>query len=43
LSLAFDIDKKEKGGGFWTTATVFDQRMIERLEKNAGLTFSVLQ
>jgi len=43
LSLAFDITKEEKGGGFWTTATVFDQRFIERLEKNAGLTFSVLE
>jgi len=43
LSLAFDIDKESRGGGFWTTATVFDQRLIERLEKNAGLTFSILQ
>jgi len=42
LSLAFDIDKNEKKGGFWTTATVFDQRFIDRLEKNAGLTFSIL-
>jgi short subunit dehydrogenase-like uncharacterized protein len=42
LSLAFDIDKGQKGGGFWTTATVFDQRFIERLENRAGLSFSVL-
>lgn len=42
LSLAFDVDKASKGGGFWTTATVFDQRFIDRLEKNAGLSFSVL-
>jgi len=42
LSLAFDVSKREKGGGFWTTATVFDQRFIDRLEKNAGLTFSIL-
>ena len=41
LSLAFDITKKEKKGGFWTTATAFDQRFINRLEKNAGLTFTV--
>ena len=41
LSLAFDISKEEKGGGFWTTATVFDQRFIKRLEQNAGLTFTV--
>ena len=42
LSLAFDVDKEEKGGGFWTTATVFDQRFIDRLQQNAGLTFTVL-
>ena len=41
LSLAFDISKEEKAGGFWTTATVFDQRFIERLEQNAGLTFAI--
>jgi short subunit dehydrogenase-like uncharacterized protein len=42
LSLAFDVDKSKKGGGFWTTATVFDQRFIDRLEQNAGLTFTLL-
>ncbi|MBT8049009.1 MAG: saccharopine dehydrogenase [Xanthomonadales bacterium] len=42
LSLAFDVDKSQKGGGFWTTATIFDQRLIDRLEKNAGLTFTIL-
>lgn len=42
LSLAFDIDKTHRGGGFWTTATVFDQRLIDRLEKHAGLSFSVI-
>jgi len=41
LSLAFDISKEEKEGGFWTTATVFDQRFIKRLEQDAGLTFTV--
>lgn len=42
MSLVFDVDKTQKGGGFWTTATVFDQRFIDRLEKKAGLTFQVL-
>jgi short subunit dehydrogenase-like uncharacterized protein len=42
LSLAFDIDKTHRGGGFWTTATVFDQHLIDRLEKHAGLSFSVI-
>ncbi len=41
VSLAFDVTKKEKKGGFWTTATVFDERFIERLKLNSGLTFSV--
>jgi short subunit dehydrogenase-like uncharacterized protein len=42
LSLAFDVDKDQKGGGFWTTSTVFDQRFIDRLENRAGLKFSLL-
>lgn len=42
LSLAFDVDQEQKGGGFWTTATVFDQRFIDRLESSAGVSFSVL-
>jgi len=43
LSLAFDISKEEKGGGFWTTATVFDQRFVDRLVSKAGLGFEVLK
>ncbi|MGB5212927.1 MAG: saccharopine dehydrogenase NADP-binding domain-containing protein [Anderseniella sp.] len=43
LSLAFDVDRDQKGGGFWTTATVFDQRFIDRLENHAGLKFSILR
>ncbi len=39
LSLAFDISKEEKAGGFWTSASIFDQRLIDRLEQKAGLTF----
>ena len=42
LSLAFDISKEEKGGGFWTTATVFDQRFIDRLVSKAGLEFEIV-
>ena len=42
LSLAFDVEKEKKGGGLWTTATVFDQRFIDRLENHAGLKFSIL-
>ncbi|MFD2231089.1 saccharopine dehydrogenase family protein [Alkalimarinus sediminis] len=42
ISLAHDISKSEKTGGFWTTATIFDQRFIDRLEQKAGLTFSTI-
>lgn len=42
LSLAFDVSKKEKSGGFWTTASIFDQRFIDRLESKAGMSFEVL-
>ena len=41
VCLAKDIKKDEKAGGFWTTATIFDQRLISRLCKNAGMTFDV--
>jgi short subunit dehydrogenase-like uncharacterized protein len=34
--------KSGRAGGFWTPATMFDQRFIERLTKHAGLTFEIL-
>ncbi|HIV71963.1 MAG TPA: saccharopine dehydrogenase NADP-binding domain-containing protein [Candidatus Aquabacterium excrementipullorum] len=43
LSLALDHveagAKVGKAGGFWTPATMFDQRYIDRLTRHAGLTF----
>jgi len=43
LSLAIDHAKDGKKstaqGGFWTPATMFDDRFIQRLTKHAGLTF----
>lgn len=42
VSLALDVSKTEKAGGFWTTATVFDERFIKRLEKYAEMKFEVL-
>jgi len=43
ISLALDLPKEAgKGGGFWTPATAFDQRYVERLRRYAGLTFEVL-
>jgi len=40
--LAQDIAKRDKPGGFWTPATLFGDRLIERLEAHAGLTFDVI-
>lgn len=43
LSLAIDHakdgEKSTTQGGFWTPATMFDDRFIQRLTKHAGLTF----
>ena len=43
ISLRRDVDQKSVGGGFWTTATVFNERFYERLQSHAGLTFEVLE
>ncbi|MGN6694078.1 MAG: saccharopine dehydrogenase family protein, partial [Aquihabitans sp.] len=37
-----DLDRAEVAGGFWTTATAFGDRLVERLEAHAGLRFTVL-
>lgn len=46
LSLAIDHVKEAKKtgsvGGFWTPATMFDDRFIQRLTKHAGLEFQQL-
>jgi short subunit dehydrogenase-like uncharacterized protein len=42
ISLAEDIKKADKPGGFWSPASIFDQRFIDRLENHAGLTFSII-
>jgi short subunit dehydrogenase-like uncharacterized protein len=45
LSLALDHvqggAKVGRGGGFWTPATMFDERYIARLTRHAGLAFEV--
>ncbi|TAK75576.1 MAG: saccharopine dehydrogenase [Aquabacterium sp.] len=45
-SLALDHAKDGtgagRGGGFWTPATMFDERLVERLTQHAGLRFEVL-
>lgn len=42
VCLARDIDKEKTPGGFWTPATIFGDQLIERLCRDAGLTFEVL-
>ncbi len=43
ISLAMDpCEHAGQGGGFWTPATVFDARYIERLKRYAGITFEVV-
>jgi short subunit dehydrogenase-like uncharacterized protein len=42
--LALDKDlMADKEGGFWTTSTLFGDRLIERLEKDAQLKFEVIK
>lgn len=42
MCLAFDADS-EQPGGFWTPASHLGQKLIDRLQKNAGLRFEVLE
>lgn len=42
ISLVRDVDKNSRPGGFWTPATVFDEKLIERLRKHAGMSFEVV-
>jgi len=37
-----DLSRDEVGGGFWTPATAFGDRLVERLEAHAGLRFNML-
>ena len=36
-----DVPRDEVPGGFWTPATAFGDRLVERLEAHAGLRFTV--
>jgi short subunit dehydrogenase-like uncharacterized protein len=40
--LALDIDKAATPGGFWTPATIFGDRLLQRLVDHSGLTFQVV-
>ena len=41
ISLCRDVDKGVVKGGFWTPATAFGDRLIERLQAHAGMTFAL--
>ncbi len=41
LSLRRDVDEGEVGGGFWTPATVFNDKLITRLIDYAGMNFEL--
>ncbi len=40
--LAMDISKEQLPGGFWTPATGLGEPLLERLERYAGLSFTVM-
>ena len=40
--LALDVDKAAMPGGFWTPASLFGDRLIERLTARSGLTFGLV-
>ncbi len=40
--LAGDHARKRVAGGFWTPATAFGDRIVDRLQAHSGLTFEVL-
>ena len=42
VCLALDVSKNDKAGGFWTPASLMGDQLIERLEKYAGLSFSIV-
>jgi short subunit dehydrogenase-like uncharacterized protein len=39
---ALDVPKDKVAGGFWTTASIFGDRLIDRLRAHAGVQFDVL-
>ena len=40
--LALDLEDSGRKGGFWTPATMFGERLVERLVAHAGITFEVI-
>jgi len=42
ISLCKEVGRDITPGGFWTPATAFDERMLDRLRDHAGMTFEVI-
>lgn len=42
LCLAQDISQDEVAGGFWTPSSAMGEKLIQRLEEHAGLSFEVV-
>jgi short subunit dehydrogenase-like uncharacterized protein len=40
--LALDVDKAATPGGFWTPATIFGDRLLQRLTDHSGLKFEIV-
>ena len=40
--LALDVDAAAAAGGFWTPATIFGDRLVQRLTDHAGVTFEIV-
>jgi short subunit dehydrogenase-like uncharacterized protein len=40
--LALDTPRQDTPGGFWTPATIFGQRLTDRLVQHAGISFELL-
>ena len=41
LCMAFDINKNELQGGLWTPSTAMGDRLIQRLNQSAGMSFQI--
>ena len=42
ISLRLEVGKNDVPGGFWTPATAFNDKLFERLQAYAGISFEVI-
>lgn len=42
LCLLFETPKQDYNGGFWTPASIFGEKLIDRLQQHSGVTFKLL-